>query len=240
MAKQSLREKLLDKQKKLKEKGQGGSMIFFKEGVTRWRPVPVGDGESDWGFEVMYVYLNKELGGYISPKTFGGKDAYIEEWEQMKGAKDEDDRAFAKKMAPKKRYLVAGVKYKDEKGQEIDEEMGVKLALCSGGLYNEMIDLFLDEDDAGDFTDPIKGYDLKTKRSGKGQFDTEYHIMKCKPSKLPKKFRGPYNLEEMIKAVIPTYKQTKEYLEKFLGGSAEEEETVVKKKKKKKSPKGDL
>src|SRR6185369_7077990 len=126
--------------------------------------------------------------------------------------------------------------YKDEKGKEIDKEAGVKLLLVSAGVYQELIDLYLDSD-AGDFTDPIKGYDIKIKRTGKGMTDTEYTVLRGNPSKLDKAYRKEVDPEAMVKALVPTYEETKQMLEDFLHLAPEEEEEKSSKKDKKKKKK---
>lgn len=235
--KQSLRERMIARREQLNDKGGNYSLFLFtKPGSYRHRHVPVG-AENDWAIEVVYIYLNKELGGVISPRTFGEKCALTDAYEELKNSKDEADRNFSAKLKPKKRYLSLSVRYKDDKGKEIDTENGVKLTMLTGDSYQGMIDLWLD-DESGDFTDPINGYDVKHKRVGTGQFDTKYTVTRCNPSKLPKEFRGPYNLEEMVRKEIPTYKATKVLLEKFLNIASEEEEepkesTATTKKKKK-------
>lgn len=237
--KKSLAERLRDKQADIKSRGKGGDMIFFKEGVTRIRAVPVGK-ENDWSLEVIYFYLGKDIQGYISPKTFGKKCAVYELYEELKGSKKASDQNFAKNMSPKRRFLTLAVRYKDEKGKEVDADAGAKLALLPNGIFQEMIDLFLD-DEGGDFTDPLEGYDLKIKRTGKGKMDTEYSLIKCNPTKLAKAFRGPYNLEEYVKKIMPTYEESQAIAEKFLNLGPEEDsdEAPVKKKKKKKT-RGDI
>jgi hypothetical protein len=231
--KKSLRQRLTEKVESLK-RGGPNPMITFKEGKTRIRILPVGE-ENDWGIEVTYFFLGlKEQYSLISAATFGEKCAFQEAYDRLSTSKKESEREFAKKrLKPGRRFIVPAIKYTDEKGLEIDKEMGIKPALFPSGIYEQAVELFLD-DDNGDFTDPLKGYDLKVKRTGKGKNDTEYSLIKCNSSKLPKELRGEIDLEKMIRDLIIPYKKSKELLEKYLNIPVEEDEEEEKPKKKKK------
>jgi len=235
MAKQSLKERLKAKKADLKNNSKGGgNLIFLKEGTLRVRPLPVGKDE-DFVMEVVQFYLGAEIKGIISPATFGMPCAIMEKYESLKKSKDDDDKALAKILAPKNKYLLPVAVYKDEKGKELDEERSGRFVQITASLYNEIIDLFLDEDDWGDFTDPEDGYDLKLTREGKGKLDTEYTVSPCKNTAGPKGWSKPINLEEMVKGIIPTYEETEEYLAKFLNTAtpdAEEDESESRRKRK--------
>lgn len=235
----TLKERLAKKRKQLES--TGGSYKFFRivEGTTRMRLVPVGE-EKDWALEATVFYLGKDLGYVISPITFGGKCKIMIGYNELSASKSEKDRKFAKTFKPSKRYFAPAYKYKDEKGKEVDVESGVKPLMMTGGQYQDCIDMFLDEEDAGDFTHPIEGYDLKFGRTGKTQTDTEYTVRQCKPTKAYKKFRGEIDLEEMIKGITPTYTETKELMERFLNIEPEDDDDDEPKDKKKKKKKRDL
>lgn len=213
--KKSLRQRMQERRDKL-AKGGGGNFNFFifPEGVTRLRHVNVGEDEEP-AFEILYVFLSKEKGGFISPATFGEKCAFQRAFEKLSKSKKSEDKEFAYKVRPKRKFASLAYRYKDEAGKEVDYENGVKIALLAKSQYEEMVDMWLDEEQ-GDFTDPIRGYDLKHKRTGTGRQDTRYKVLACKPTKADKKFRKTYNLEEEIKKLIPSYKETVEMLEEFL------------------------
>lgn len=238
--KESLKERLKKRKGTLKTRG-GGDFKFYTipEGVTRMRPLPVGE-ENDWAFEATTFYLGKELGTVISPITFGGKCALMKKHLALKESKNEMDKDFAKnKLAPRNKWFVPHIKFTDEKGTEIDPGEA-KLTMLATGQYNDLLDLYLD-DEQGDFTDPINGYDIKYKRTGKGKMDTEYSLTPCKPTKLAKEFRKEtYNPEEMLKALVPTYEETKEFLERFLNAAGSDEEETSEKPFKKKKKKSDM
>lgn len=209
--KKSLRERMEERRAQLQKGGGTFDYFIFKEGTSRLRHVDVGE-EMEPAFEVQYVFINKDEGGFISPATFGEKCAFKEAYEQLAKSKKEEDKGFAKKIQPKRKFVSLAYRYKDDKGTEVDSENGVKLALLTKSQYEAMIDLWLDEEN-GDFTNPNTGYDLKHKRVGSGQMDTKYTVIACKPSKAVKDYRGPYNLEEAIRAKVPTYKETKRLLD---------------------------
>lgn len=232
----SLKDRLAKKRKELESKG--GNYKFFRiiEGTTRYRGVPVGE-EKDWAIEVTVFFLGKDIGYVISPISFGEKCAIMKAYTELNDSKKESDRSFAKTFKPGKKYMTAFYRYKDEKGKEVDEEAGVKPLMLANGQYQEMIDLFLDEEEAGDFTDPINGYDLKFGRTGKTKTDTEYTVRPCKPTKTFKAFRKVVDLEEMVKGLTPSYKETKELIEKFLSLPPDDEEDDDDKPRKKKKKK---
>lgn len=229
----SLKERLAKKRKQLES--TGGSYKFYRivEGTTRMRIVPVGE-EKDWALEATVFYLGKDLGYVISPLTFGGKCAIMQGYNQLSASKSEKDRKFAKTFKPSKRYFAPAYRFKDEKGKEVDKESGVKPLMMTGGQYQDCIDFFLDEEEAGDFTDTENGYDLKFGRTGKTQTDTEYTVRPCKNTPTYKKFRKEVDLEEMIKGITPSYKETKELMERFLNIEPDEDDDDEPKKKKKK------
>lgn len=230
---ESLLKNLKKRRKELENSGGRGYKYFiFKEETVRMRPLFTGE-DQDWAIEATFFYLGKKLGGYISPATFGEKCPIMKLYEKLSGSDSDEDKEFAKTFRPKKRYFVPHIKFKDLKGEEIDKEQGAKLALLTNDQYKNLLDLFLDPEQ-GDFTDPNTGYDIKYKRTGKGQFDTEYSLLPCKPSKAPKEFRGPYDVEKMMREIIPTYEAAKEIKEKFLNGGDEEDEDEKPKKKSKK------
>ena len=100
-----------------------------------------------------------------------------------------------------------------------------------------IIDLYLDEDEAGDMTDPRNGYDIKIIRSGSGKLDTTYSARACKPTKLDKKYQGNVDLEGIVRSQIKSYDELEELLAKFLnedhGGDDDEDDKPKKKAKKK-------
>jgi hypothetical protein len=243
MGSQKLMDKLKKKKQELKTKSGGFPWFAVKEGVTRMRPLPVGD-EVDWACEVVFFFLGRDVGGIISPATFGDKCPVMAKYNKLSKSSDPDDRALAKRFKPSTKWMVPHLRYKDEKGKEIDTDNGEKCALLARSQYQDLLDLYLD-DEQGDFTNPSEGYDIKYKREGKGQMDTEYTCLPCKPTKLPKPYsKKTYDPIEMTKKCILPYDELKTKLEQFLGGAneADDDDAPVKSKlkKKKKKNRGDI
>lgn len=230
MASDERRKKLLNRKKKLKEKSEGGNLIFIKADETiRVRPLPV-DEDEEFGAEVTQFYLGNDIKGVFSPSTFGEPCPIMEMYEELKNG-DDADKDLASKLKPKQKFVVPVIKYDDNKGKKVDEKNSGKLLLLTAGTYQDLIDLYLD-DEQGDFTDPKNGYDIKITRSGAGQFDTEYSTIPCRPSKIPKAYNKPHNIEDLIRKEIRSYEDIEALLNQFLGVSDE-----PKKKKKKKASK---
>lgn len=222
------RKKLKARKKKMDEAASGGDMIFIKaDSTVRVRALPVDENE-EFGLEIVHFYLNQELKGVISPATFGLPCALMEKHNKLLKSKDPDDKELANgALKPKRKYVVPVIKYLDTKGTKVDEKNSPKLIQLVNQAYQAMVDYSLDAEH-GDFTDPKEGYDLKITRTGSGQYDTEYTVMNCKNTPLPKKYNKVYDIEEMMKKSLPTYEETQDILAQFMG-----EDDKPKKKKKK-------
>lgn len=236
----STRERMLERKKKFAEKSSGGGIIFPKEGTMRVRLVSQGP-DKELGLEVIQFYSPK-LGGIISPATFDEPCPFMDKFKELKNSSDEEDQALAKLITPRRRYLVGGTLYKDEKGKEIDTDNVCKPILVPRSVYQDIIDLYLDEDDWGDMTDHSEGYDIKITRSGKGKTDTTYSVTACPKGKNPKEqYIQDIDLEEIIRGQMLSYDELEEKLDDFLNGAGtdddEEEDTPKKKSSDKKSSK---
>ena len=130
---------------------------------------------------------------------------------------------------------MGGLVYADEKGTKFDYDGQDKGVLVPRSVYQDIIDLYLDEDEAGDMTDPKNGYDIKIIRSGSGKMDTTYSARACKPTKLDKKYQGTVDLEGIVRSQIKSYDELEEMLAKFLNEDhGDDDDDAPKKKKKKK------
>lgn len=234
-----LKDRLQKKKKELHEKGGKRGIVFLKEGTLRVRILPVG-ADNDFAYEIVSFYLGGEIQGVYSPATVGKPCAIMEKYEALSKSKKPGDKELAKLLIPKKKYVIPCVIYADTKGEKVDKEKTGKtgkLVQLTSGLYEAIIDLYLDEDDWGDMTHPTEGYDLKLIRTGTGKFDTEYNATACKNSKTPKEFRSEVNLEEMVAQILPSYEETQEVLQQFLENIPEDEDDDKKDKKRDKKKK---
>lgn len=212
----AMRKKLEDRKKKLAAKGGNFDYIVFKEGTTRIRALPVGDEEP--GFPVTHFYLGPNIKGVVSPATFGEPCAIMEMYEELRKG-DDGDKAIAETFKPREKYLLPCIRYEDEKGKKVRDNTQPTLALLSGPQYDEVINLFLDEE-YGDFTDVKTGYDIKVVRTGKTKNDTRYTFNPARPTPFPKALKNlakeVYNPEEMVKKIVPSYEETEEFINEFM------------------------
>lgn len=229
----STKERMIQRKKQLEEKGKGGGILFPKEGTMRVRLMNQGP-DKELGLEIIQFYLGSKLGGVISPATFDEPCPIMERYKELKNSKDEIDQELAGRLAPRRRYIIAGTVYADEKGKEVDTNNICTPILVPRSVYQDIIDLYLDEDDWGDMTDEEEGYDIKITRSGSGKLDTTYSVTAC-PGKKPlnPKYRDEVNLEEVIRNKMKSYDEIEEILHEFLNESPDEEEDTPKEKKKK-------
>lgn len=236
------RERMLERKKKLAERGSGGGFIFPKEGTMRVRLVNQGP-DKELGLEIIQFY-DPKIGGITSPATFDEPCPFMEKFKELKASSDEEDQELAKRLTPRRRYLIGGTLYKDEKGKEIDTDNVCKPIMIPRSIYQDIIDLYLDEDDWGDMTDPKNGYDIKITRSGSGKLDTTYTVTACPKGKNPSsKYIKEVDLEGIVRKTLLSYEDLEDKLNEFLNGADvdDEEETPkssksskVEKKKKKK------
>lgn len=224
--KKSLKQRMLEKKTELKKKASGGGFILRQkeEGTIRMRVMNCG-ADNEFAYELVTFWLGNDIGEVISPATFGEPCACMEKYQELKGSSDEDDIEIAKKLVPRKKYVIPQIMYKDDKGKEVDEDNSEKLHQIAGGTYQDIIDLYLDDDEWGDMTDPKEGYDIKITRTGKGKNDTKYTVSPCKNTPVPKAYaKKVVDLEEMVKAKVNTYEETLQKLNQFLGGPSESNE----------------
>lgn len=244
----STRDKMLARKKQLESKGSGSGFIYPKEGTLRIRIKSPGD-DQELGMELVTFYLGSAIGSIVSPATFDEPCPFMEKYHELKDSHDDADKELAKeKFIPRRKYVIGGVIYTDEKGKSLDYDGKDRVVQIPRSVYQDIIDLYLDEDEAGDMTDPVNGYDIKIIRTGSGKMDTTYSARSCKPTTLGKKYRGNIDLEGMVRSQIKSYDELEGILKNYLKESSDDEEDddfeAPKKKKKdkskKKKKKGDL
>ena len=217
----SIKEKLLARKRSLAEKGTSSVFVFPKNGTTRIRILSAG-ADNEPALEVIRFYINGH--SIFSPETFEEPCPFMETYRKLKDSTDEDDKLLAKGMVPSRRYILGCIVYKDDRGKEMDYNGEPKLLIVPSSVYQDIIDLWLDEDEAGDMTDPVNGYDIKIDRSGSGKFDTTYSVRNCKPTKVDKKYLKTLDLEKMVRSQIKSYDELEKELDEFLNTSPLEDE----------------
>jgi len=216
----SLKDRLKKKKAELKSKSDNkGKIVYPKPDTTiRFRILPVGE-EKEFAAEVIQFYLGQTIKGVYSNATYNEPCPLMKRYDKLKQSKKDDDKDLAKKLSPKQKYLIPAVLFDDDRGAKVSDRSPVLIQVTSG-IYQEIIDLYVDGDEWGDMTDPKKGYDLKLSRTGSTMTDTEYSIKPCKNTELPKAFVGKiYDIDKMVKEIIPSYDEAKEKLSQFLHGS---------------------
>jgi len=232
---QSTRDKMIARKKDLSSRGTKGELQFIKEGTTRIRLKSQGP-DSELGLEVVQFYLGGDIGGIISPMTFDEDCPFMEMYKKLKDSSKESDKKLAALLVPKRRFVIGGCGYKDEKGKEPDEEKIDKAWLVTRSIYQDITDLYLDEDEWGDMTDPEEGYDLKISRTGKGKNDTAYSVTPCskKPRHKAMSKKEYIDLEAIVRGQIKSYDELEDLLNTFLSNSPDDEEEDLPRKKDKK------
>ena len=230
----STREKMMQRKKQLESRGSGSNIIFPKEGTMRVRLISQGP-DKELGLEIIQFYLGSKMGGIISPASFDEPCPFMEKYQELKNSKDESDNSLAGLLVPRRRYLIGGTCYKDEKGKEVDPERIRKPILIPSSVYQGIIDLYLDEDDWGDMTDKDEGYDIKISRTSSGKNNTVYSVNPCPGRKpLNPKYVEDIDLEEVIRKGLKSYEELEQLLYEYLeGGDMPEEEDELPKRRKK-------
>lgn len=233
--KKSLRDRLIAKKEEIKNRSQRSNIIRQKEeGTMRIRILPVGEG-NEFFMDIINFWLGKDVGSVVSPATIGEPCAIMEKYKELKESDDEIDIDISKKLTPRTKPVIPVLVYSDLKGKKVDESMSGKLMQITGTLLQEIIDLYLDEDEWGDMTDPKNGYDLKITREGKGQYDTNYIVSPCKNTPINSKdYRKPIDLEALVKDEIDSYESTATKLSQFLDSSTDDDDDDDEKPKSKK------
>jgi hypothetical protein len=180
-------------------------------------------------FKELWFYYNIGPGsGYLAPHQFGKPDPFQELINKLRDdGKKGDKQAYelAKKLYPKMR-IYAPVLVRDE------EDKGVRLWSFGKGVYETLLGYLIDED-YGDITDPLNGYDIKvtvSKSPGKQYTDT---TITPRPKTSPlsqsqeqaKKYLNSIpDLDSMFE--LKSYDQLKKVLDDWLNGAdAENDES---------------
>jgi hypothetical protein len=134
---------------------------------TIWRPavgkhsvrvVPSAFNKSN-PFKEVYMHYGINNRTMVSPITFGEKDPIVEFAQGIRKSSNKDDWQLAKKLEPKMRVLVPVI----VRGEE---DKGVRLWEFGKQVYLDLLK-FVEDEDIGDFTDPVNGRDITVETAGK-------------------------------------------------------------------------
>jgi hypothetical protein len=136
------------------------SNVIWKPGVGKHsiRIVPSKYNRQN-PFREVFIHYGIGNKMMVSPTTFGDKDPIIEFAQNLRRSSEKDDWSLAKKLEPKLRVLVPVI----VRGEE---DKGVRLWEFGKQVYMDLLSLVEDED-VGDYTDPIQGRDITVETSGK-------------------------------------------------------------------------
>jgi hypothetical protein len=142
----------------LQQKNSGGtnkdlSQVIWKPspGKHSVRIVPSAYNKSN-PFKEMFFHYGIGKRTMVSLVNFGEKDPIVEFADQLRKSSDKENWQMAKKLSPKMRVFVPVV----VRGEE---DKGVRLWEFGKQIYMELLAIAEDED-VGDYTDPVEGRDL--------------------------------------------------------------------------------
>lgn len=133
-------------------------------GVYYVRVVPWPDELLEEGlpFIERFMYrLDREQ--FFAPRQFDKPDPINEMISKLQRSKKPEDKELAKRLYPKLHGFIAIV----VRGEE---DKGVQLWDVNKFIYERLNGFFLDAEIDEDWTDPVKGYDLKIEVSASGKF----------------------------------------------------------------------
>lgn len=142
----------------LQNQKQGGqkrdmSLILWKPTVGKHsvRIVPSTYNKA-YPFKELFIHYGIGNRTMISLENFGEKDPIVEFAKKLRESSDKDNWTLAKKLEPKMRVFVPVI----VRGEE---DKGVRLWEFGKQVYTELLSIAEDED-VGDYTDPIQGRDI--------------------------------------------------------------------------------
>jgi hypothetical protein len=148
--------------------------------LTIWRPavgkhsvrvVPSAYNKQN-PFKEVFIHYGINNRTMISPTNFGEKDPIVEFAQSLRKSKEKEDWSSAKKLEPKMR-IFAPVIVRGE------EDKGVRLWEFGKQVYMELL-AFAEDEDIGDFTDPIVGRDITVETLDKETTGLMYNTSKVK------------------------------------------------------------
>jgi hypothetical protein len=120
-----------------------------------------------WPFKELFFHYGIGNRTMISLINFDEKDPIVEFATQISKSNDKENWQLAKKLQPKMRVFAPVV----VRGEE---EKGVRLWEFGKEVYMELLAI-LEDDDVGDFTDPVEGRDLTIDTVGPDQSGRAYN-----------------------------------------------------------------
>ena len=162
----------------LQSSRQGGgkrdmSLIIWKPTIGKHsvRIVPSAYDKSN-PFKEIFVHYGIGNRTMVSLTNFGEKDPIVEFAKQLRQSSDKENWSMAKKLEPKMRVFVPVV----VRGEE---DKGVRLWEFGKQVYMELLSIAEDED-VGDYTDPVEGRDITIETTGPETNGTSFNQSKVR------------------------------------------------------------
>ncbi len=163
-----IKNKLAALQQKPGGSGNKLSEIIWKPAIGKHsvRMVPSAYNKQ-WPFKEIFFHYGVGNRTMISLVNFEEKDPIVEFATQISKTNDKENWQLAKKLQPKMRVFAPVV----VRGEE---EKGVRLWEFGKEVYMELLAI-LEDEDVGDFTDPVEGRDLTIDTVGPDQSGRAYN-----------------------------------------------------------------
>ena len=123
-------------------------------------------------FKEIYVYYGINNKTMMSPACYDEKDPIAEFTQKLRKSSNKEDWQLARKLEPKMRVMVPVI----VRGEE---DKGVMLWEFGKQVYMELIAIMEDED-VGDYTDPISGRDITIETTSPEQNGTNFNQSKVR------------------------------------------------------------
>lgn len=224
-----IKNKLAALQQKSSGSGNKLSEIIWKPAIGKHsiRMVP-SVYNKQWPFKEIFFHYGIGNRTMISLINFDEKDPIVEFASQISKTNDKENWQLAKKLQPKMRVFAPIV----VRGEE---DKGVRLWEFGKEVYMELLAI-LEDEDVGDFTDPVEGRDLTVDTVGPDQSGRAYNKTSVR---VRTKITPLSTNAEEVKSLLETqpdpssifkkytYEEMKEALLQWLNPSEEAEATTA-------------
>jgi hypothetical protein len=163
-----IKSKLASMQQKSGGSKRDLSVIIWKPAIGKHsvRMVPSAHNKQ-WPFKELFFHYGIGNRTMISLINFDEKDPIVEFAAQISKSNDKENWQLAKKLQPKMRVFAPVV----VRGEE---DKGIRLWEFGKEVYMELLAI-LEDEDVGDFTDPVEGRDLTIDTVGPDQSGRTYN-----------------------------------------------------------------
>lgn len=145
--------------------------LKFKPGNNVIRILPARKGEEP--FVEVHQHFVKTPKGTVSfrcPRIAEGRPCLVcEKSASLKASSNEDERDLGYDMAAKLRVYCNVI-------DRSEPEKGVQVASFGKQIYSQLSSIRRDKVAGGDFTHPLKGFDLSIQKTGSGKNGTSYIV----------------------------------------------------------------